>query len=331
MVAVWHVRMPRLFPLVVLLSVMGCSEGRDDTLGLPDPQSSTSARDNQTGAVQEPQPVAPNRDVPVPDGFRGDVHPLLSGHNRLDVAARWSPIRPGRALRVGYFPPVFYEPFTALRTASAQRTYGDRDFSAFLPAQVESVGQMWSVDAERAVEFLRQWCPAASTKLIAPGRRAGPDGMFAILRAVAPTHWDVVLRMHAEFHLEPGVFLTPSCFLGRMIVNRQTGSIDYFSLSIPHDKGLNATLTVRLETEALIDIVNIEQMELVGGDAEIAARVSWEESLDLDVAHERLKQAFFKFLDIDWVPPERALAKAQELAKPVMAVVLWGCLDEQSC
>lgn len=323
--------MPRLFPLVVLLSVVGCSEGRDDTLGPSGSQSGASPRGNHTGAVEEPQSVELNCDVPVPVGFRGDVHPLLSGHNRLDVAARWSPIRSGRALGAGYFPPEFYEPFTALRTAYPERTYGDRDFSAFLPAQFESVGQMWSVDAERAVEFLRQWYPAASSKLIAPGRRAGPDGMLGMLRGVAQTHWDVVMRLHAEFRPEPGVFLTPSCFLGRMIVNRQTGSIDYFSLSIPHDKGLNATLTVRLETEALIDIINIEQMELVGGDAEIATRLFCDESLDLDVAHQRLKQAFFKFLDIEWVPPERALAKAQELSKPVMAVVLWGCLDEQNC
>lgn len=36
-------------------------------------------------------------------------------------------------------------------------------------------------------------------------------------------------------------------------------------------------------------------------------------------------------MDIEWVPTEKALAIAQEVDKPILAVVLTSPLDDQSC
>src|SRR5688572_9214477 len=43
-----------------------------------------------------PTPVALNRGAEVLDGFRGDVHPLLSGQTRLEVTAHWAAVGLGR-------------------------------------------------------------------------------------------------------------------------------------------------------------------------------------------------------------------------------------------
>lgn len=322
-------------PLLLLLVAVGCTSGQSPWV-LPSQESDGLASDILAGELTDGEPpesqaVELNHRLQPAAGFRGDVHSLVQEQTQLGIAATWSPIHAGRALRHGFFPQEYYEPFMGLRPAVIQRTYDARDFSAFLPANVESVGQTWSIDPQRVVKFLRQFHTSGSTNLVAPGRRAGPNGAIAILRAISPTHLDIVFRIHAEFALEPGVYLTPSCFLGGMTLNRQTQSVERFEMSIPHDKALNAILTVRLETEALIDIVNIERMELAGGDPEIMDRLTWDESLELSAAHDRLKHVFFPFLDIEWISPDQALAMAQKLQKPIMAVVVWGCLDEQNC
>jgi hypothetical protein len=278
-----------------------------------------------------PLPVPVHRGQDLPHGFRGEVHPLLAGGRPLEVTARWSKIRPGRALEYGYFPAPYYKPFVNLKAAQPTKSYAAGDFSTFLPAEIESAGQMWSLDPAKITPFLRQLHGGGSTNLQAPGRRAGPNGAFALLRAVSANHLDIVFRVHAEFQVDTATFVTPSCFLGRLVLNRQTGDIDRFEMKIPQDKPLNVTLTlVRPDVEALIDIIHVESMELSGGDTDVEKLV-WDESVDLQKAHTELKEVFFRFMDIDWVPPTEALAKAKELGKPVMALVLWGCLDEQSC
>src|SRR5262245_5190340 len=142
----------------------------------------------------QPIPVALNRGPEVLDGFRGDVHPLLSGQTRLPVTARWTGIGKGRDQLHRDLHPRLYAWFTELRPTRPEQTYTERDFSAFLPKTVGEVGQLWALDPDRMAHFLRQFHPRPSMKLVAVGRRAGPDGAFAILRAVSASHLDIAFR-----------------------------------------------------------------------------------------------------------------------------------------
>ena len=163
------------------------------------------------------------------------------------------------------------------------------------------------------------------------GRLAGPDGGFAILRAVGKTHAEIVFRIHAEIEPEQGVFFTPAHFSGSLLVNKQLGTVEHFRLGIPTDGGLNATLTVALPTEALLDIVHVDQMELISADSGQRLEIDWTDEIELYDAELRLKRLFYGFMGINWVPAEEAISLAEAQQRPIFAVVLWGGLDEQSC
>lgn len=293
-----------------------------------------------------PIPVVLNHGSEVPSGFRGDVHPLLRGQTRLELNAYWAPIGEGSARAVLENPihKLVYSWFQELRPAQARQTYTEREFSAFLPEVVEGVGQLWALDAARVAAFLKQFHPRPSMNLIAPGRRAGPDGAFAILRAASLSHLDVIFRVHAEFDVAPdgyapmgiGAYYTPAYFSGRMVVNKQTGKVDHFRLALATDKSLNVHLTVAVPDldlegyrQAPHDIVRVERMELTSGA--FADDVAWDKELPPAEAQARLARVFYKFQEIDWVPIDQVQAEALRRNRPIFAVVLWGMIDDQSC
>jgi hypothetical protein len=281
----------------------------------------------------------------VQDGFRGEVHPLLSVSTPLDVTAHWTTVGHGRDQLHRDLNPKLYAWFTELRPARPQQTYTARDFSAFLPVTVGEVGQIWSLDGERVLRVLKQFHPRPSLELVASGRRAGPDGAFAILRAVSPHHLDIAFRIHAEFYLTPDdwpgkgplirAWYTPAYFSGRMLVNRQNGTVDHFRLALANDKALNVHLTVEAkgigDTRQAHDVVRVERMELTGGDARVADTITWTKALSIAEAENRLAKVFYKFLDVDWVPFDQVLAQARNRDRPIFAIVSWGAFEDQSC
>jgi hypothetical protein len=181
--------------------------------------------------------------------------------------------------------------------------------------------------------------------LVAQGRRVGPDGAFAVLRAVSPARLDIALRVHAEFDVTPitwdadmpapdQVWYTPSYFAGRMIVNREQGTVEYFRLGLATEATLNVHLTAAhtRRTADSHDIVRVDRMELVGGNAELAGQeLAWREAIPDADAHQRLRRPFYKFAEINWLPFGEVLAAAREKKRPIFAMVLWGNLDDQSC
>jgi hypothetical protein len=293
----------------------------------------------------KPMPVALNRGPEVLDGFRGDVHPLLFGRTSLAVKAQWTPVGEGRDELHRKLHPTLYAWFTELRPAQPEQTYTERDFSAFLPPAVGEVGQLWALDDDKVVRILKQFHPRPSLHLVAAGRRAGPDGAFAILRAASPSYLDIVFRIHAEFYLTPDdwpasqplfqAWYTPAYFFGRVVVNQRAGTVDYFHLELANDKALNVHLTVAArgigDTRQARDVVRVEQMQLTGGDAELVDNIPWPRELPLDEARTRLAKVFYKFLDIDWVPFDQVLAQARSRERPIFAIVSWGAFDDQSC
>ncbi len=278
-----------------------------------------------------PNPVARNSEISVGNGFQGDVHPLLNGETQLEVTARWTPIRAGRDEIEKFVPKKVSQLFRGLKVAKKSQTYTQQDFSAFLPEQMGRVGEIWELDLAKVAGFLKQFHGNPSMRIAAAGRRAGPDGGFATLRAVSPTYFDVRFRVHAEFKLSSVVWYTPAYFRGRLLINRETGTVEYFRLGLPPKNSLNVHLTAANLRTQFRHIVHVHRMEMAGGNSKHADDTPWTEAIEPDAAHRLLERAFYRFMDIEWVPVERALAQADASEKPIMAIVLWGALDNQSC
>jgi hypothetical protein len=303
------------------------------------------------GASQGPyngEPVPLNVGPEIAEGFRGDFHPLLHGHSKLELTAYWVPgeseRHAGKTFRL-----EGYRFFLRMKPAVERRSYTEHDFSGFLPEKLGEVGQVWSIDPTKVAKLLRQFHPSVSMHINAEGRRVGPDGAFAVLRAVSPSHLDIAFRAHAEFDLTSelaknlpagrgklldGGWYTPAHFSGRMIVNRDSGTVEYFQLGLPTDRTLNVHLTLKpVVSEPLSHHMgHVDRMELVGGKSEPAAKDSnGKEAITCADANRRLEHLFYKFMDIDWLPFERVLAAAREKKRPILVVALWGNLDDQSC
>jgi hypothetical protein len=316
------------------LYAIGCN----DTAPTSTPASPLDAK--TIVKTKGPEPVAVNRSD-TPDGFRGEVHSLLTGQTRLPVTAYWTPVSHGRDELYKSLHPTVYAWFAELKPVQPQATYTERDFSAFLPASVAEVGQTWSIDAEKMLVFLKQFHPRASVHLVAAGRRAGPDGAFGVLRAVSDDYLDIAFRVHGEYYLTPDdkplvkTWYTPAYFSGHLLVNRKKGTVEFFRFGIPTDKALNVHLTASHETATTYqdarDVVRVDRMELVGGDAAAAEKVAWSKSLPQKETDEKLAKVFYKFLEIAWVPFEKAAEKAKTESKPIFAVVSWGSFEDQSC
>jgi hypothetical protein len=335
------------FPVVFLITYL-LQRGQNSQ------EASASGKDKTKSPGEQqykPVPVATNRGREVTDGFRGDVHPLLFGRTILPVTAVWSPVGTGRDKMHEKLHPQLYSWFTKLKPAEERRTYTERDFSAFLPEKLGEVGQVWELDGDKIATILQQFHPKASLHVVAAGRRAGPDGAFALLRAVSPSHFEIAFRIHSEFYLTPDdwpadqplfrAWYTPAYLSGRLVVDRQAGTVDYFHLELAHERALNVHLTVVAQglrdaqgvrdTRQAHDIVRVEHMELTGGDSGPADKLAWASALPPAEARTRLAQCFYKFLDINWTPFDQVLARAREQNKPIFAIVSWGSFEDQSC
>lgn len=308
----------------------------------PEPPGPNAAAGKTVVRLHKAAPVSANRTADVPDGFRGDLHPALHGRTPLEVTAHWTALEKDQLKLKA--PAEILAWFTELRPAVPRTTYLPRDFSAFLPESKANVGQVWALDPDRINRFLAQFHPHPSMRLVASGRRAGPDGAFALLRAVSPSHAEIVFRVHAEFLITPNVggdlqsvyaWLTPAYFHGRLLLNKDRGTVEHFQFGLPTEKALNAFLTVNpslLNISVLgHDIVRVERMELSGGDGRLADNLIWTESLAPAEAARRLARVFYKFEEIDWVPVDQVLARARAKDRPIFAIVSWGATDDQSC
>ena len=328
------------FVVWLLLPAPGLTKGKSK---LTRSATSDSKTDAVSASRRAPEPVALNRGPEVLDGFRGDVHPLLHGRTELEVTAHWTKVGEGRDKLQTHVSPEVYAWFTQLEPARPRQTYTERDFSAFLPLSAGEVGQLWSLDLDNIAELLKQFHPHPLMHLVASGRRAGPDGAFAILRAVSPRYLDIVFRIHAEFYLTPSegrykdvdAWYSPAYFSGRVLINKNTGKVDHFRLALPTDKMLNVHLTVDGSRIGFIpqphDVVRVERMELIGGDAKLLNHISWQKALSPSEADARLAKVFYKSLEIDWTPFDRVLKQARSRNRPIFALVSWGAIDDQSC
>jgi hypothetical protein len=286
-----------------------------------------------------PVSVPNNRGPEIVDGFSGEVHPLLHRPAQTEVSASWlgstSDILGPQA------PLELRQLYINVKPAVPTYSYSERDFSAFLPPEnVSTVGKAWAVDIDAATVFLKQFHPSVSTHYGSVGRRPGPDGTYALLRGLSPSHVDVVFRVHAQFDLLPpssdipalNAWYTPAYFLGRLVVNRQAGTVEYFRLAVPTENPTNLHVTWWSKFGGHAHTTHrVDRMELVGGSDEGLDGIRWTDEIDLVKANDMLATIYYKHKNIHFVPFEQTLATAKAQKKPILAVVQLGALDDQSC
>lgn len=287
-------------------------------------------------------PVPNNRGAEVLDGHRGERHPYLHKAGTTELTASWIP--PKTDLLDPTMRPGVRRLYTELKVAIPKQSYSERDFLHILPPEtVKMAGQIWALEPAKFAGFLQQFHPAVSTKSASVGRRPGPDGAFAILRGVSDTHVDIVFRVHAEFDLLPGehdlplrkAWYSPACFLGRLVVDRSAGTVEYFHLFVPTDSKTNVHTTMWIidgpNGGHFHNMHRVDRMDLVGGNRQSVDAIRWSNQVDLAEAHNKLAKTFYKFKEIDFLPFEKTLAAAKAQKKPIFAFVALGSIDDQSC
>lgn len=217
------------------------------------------------------------------------------------------------------------------------REYKGQAFNAFLPLSSVTVGDVWGLDLDSVIPFLCQFHPGATGAL-----RYGQKGAFACLRALSPDYADITFRIHAEFtlatrpkpgskpdvnedHVQRARFI-PSQFAGQLLINQNTGVVCDFSLSLPPRNS-----NVDINDFGYADMVFVPRMKLHTTSTKARDDIEWESAITTEAARKRLELKFYKFAEIDWLPLEEAVEKAETTQRPLHAVISWGPLDDESC
>ena len=234
----------------------------------------------------------------------------------------------------GYIAPIEYTQYNFhvewdelanLRVAEPEKQYAASVFRAFLPDKAVSVGEIWQIGEEGALELLRQLHPNPQLDLrinVGDSR-----GLWACLRAYNDEFADIVFRIHAEFVLEDGRF-TPSQFAGHLVVDRRRQEVAAFKMSVPEgilnfDVGRNSTGT--------IDVGFCPKMELRAETQAGLSDTEFVESITQKEAERKLILRFYKSQQINWVSLEEALEMTLAQQKPVHAISIDGPLADEAC
>ena len=259
----------------------------------------------------------------------------LKNTTTLQVHAYWDPIADS-TYNLHKNAPENTELFD-LSPKEPVREYRGDAFNAFLPSSSVTVGDVWELDLDSVISFLSQFHPGATGKL-----RHGQKGAFACLRALSPDYADITFRIHAEFTLatrrKPGwkpsthehlidvARFIPSQFAGRLLINLKTGDICDFSLALPPRNS-----NVDINDFGYADMVFVPRMELLSTPTQTSNDIKWKEVITPETARRRLELKFYKFAEIDWLPFEDAVKKAEATQRPIHAVLTWGPLVDESC
>lgn len=203
------------------------------------------------------------------------------------------------------------------------KDYSTADFQVFLPPSTANVGEVWDIDPDGVIPFLRQFHPGATMNLI-----HGQNGAKACLRAISPEYADIVFRIHARFILDAsiGAYLRPAQFAGHLVINRNSGTICQFTLSLP-----SRNSNVDIGAFRSHDLAFVPRMELYSlSETELKA-IAWETAITEEEAKIKFEKAFYKFTEIVWTPIEVAVEVAKATNRPIHAVLLFGVLDDESC
>ena len=260
-----------------------------------------------------------------------DLSNTLKNSASLEVHAYWDPIADA-TYDLHKNSPENVELFD-LSPNEPIREYKGQAFNAFLPSASVAVGDVWELDLDSVIPFLSQFHPGATGKL-----RHGQKGAFACLRAISPDYADITFRIHAEFtlatrpkpdadedHLQRARFI-PSQYAGQLLINLQTGVICDFSLALPPRNS-----NVDINDFGHADMVFVPRMKLHATLTKARDDIEWKDSITSEGARKRLELRFYKSAEINWLPLEEAVEKAEATQRPLHAVISWGPLDDESC
>ncbi|MCY3740883.1 MAG: hypothetical protein OXH00_07675 [Candidatus Poribacteria bacterium] len=213
------------------------------------------------------------------------------------------------------------------------KNYSTADFQVFLPPSPVDIGDVWDIDSEEILPFLRQFHLGVTTELRYYSKkrerqvRKGTNGAKACLKAISPEHIEIAFRIHALFMLDgPEALFMPAQFAGHLVINRNTRRLYKFSLSLP-----SRNSNVDINAFGVADIVFVPHMELSAlSDAPIH-EIAWETTITEEETRKKLATAFYKFAEIEWTPIEDVVELAKGTNRPIHALVLFGTLDDESC
>lgn len=216
-----------------------------------------------------------------------------------------------------------------LRVAEPEKRHPISVFQSFLPKESVSVGECWQIQESGVLALLRQLHPVLNPNM--DDDSGDSSGLWACLRAYNDRFADIAFRVHAEFKLEDG-WLMPSQFAGNLIIDRLEGKIAFFEMSVPAGT-VNLDIGWKEDKDASYSITDAgfcSQMELRVGtqdieDIEFVAAITPEE------ARRALAERFYKSEQINWVPPDQALALAAAEVKLIHVISIDGPLADESC
>ena len=211
-----------------------------------------------------------------------------------------------------------------LGPAQPLKHYSTSDFQVFLPPSTVNVGDVWDLEPEEILSFLCQFHPSATMNL----RHGGKNGTKACLRAISPEYADIVFRIHARFILDAsiGAYLRPAQFAGHLVINRNSGTICQFGLSLPRRNS-----NVDMGAFRSRDIGFVPRMELYSLSEAQPKSINWETAITMEEVEKKFQKVLYKFFEIEWTPIEDAVELAKASNRPIHAVLLFGVLDDESC
>ncbi len=263
-----------------------------------------------------------------------NLYNVLSSSANVPVHAHWEPIVDS-TFRMHKMFPEHAELFD-LSPIQPITEYQTDAFSVFLPPSTVTVGDVWKLDANSVVSFLHQFHPGATADL-----GYGEEGAFACLRANSSDYAEIIFRFHAEFTLKSTAYqewqaenderesearFIPSQFIGKVLVNLKNGTVRAFSLTLPA-----RNTNVDLNAYGGADMVFVPRMELLAAEETDQDDIAWDAAITTEEAQRVLELKFYKFAEIDWLPINEAVTQAKTTNRPIHAILVWGCLDDESC
>ncbi len=271
--------------------------------------------------------------------MRQNFNDVLQRSAIVQVEAHWEPIADS-TLSLHKESPEHIELFN-LSPDYPIKEYGMSAFNAFIPSPSVAVGDVWELDSDGVVLFLRQFHSGATTSLL-----HGEEGAFACLRALSAEYAEIAIRIHAEFTLSSDAYeewrrvnsanllepdegkfrFIPSQFAGQLVINLKEGTVRSFSHALPPRNS-----NVDINAFDCADMVFVPRMELLANDADDCGEIKWNSSITEEEARKALELKFYKFAEIEWRPIEEAVELAKAAHRPIHAILVWGALDDESC
>ena len=225
---------------------------------------------------------------------------------------------------------VEWDALANLRVAEPEKQYAASVFRAFLPHVPVSVGELWQIEQDGALELLKQLQsdPHLNMEIDA----GDSEGLWACLRAYNDRLADIVFRIHAEFTLPDGWF-TPSQFAGHLVIDRLEEKVVFFKMHVPSS---TVNFDVRWKRDKddpgfFTDSGFCPRMELRAGMEDIVQDMEFTEAISQEKAEHKLMHRFYEWQRINWVPVDKALGIARAQQKPIHVISIDGPLADESC